>query len=106
MSFGFIAALLVIGLAVCCTYIRFKRNPLPIKFKSFDELNSVTDTARWAQRQLEASDPLRKALRQVITRLDPNPFYTAFPVFSRISAQDLACWYLSSIGSSMAKGNH
>jgi hypothetical protein len=84
--------MLAIGLLSYGVYARIKRSPLPVKFKSFDEMDSVHEVARWAQSQFGSNDPRSSPFALLATRVrpfTPGPVPT-LPFLVRISVEDLA----------------
>lgn len=89
-TYGYIFGVLAVGMVAFAVYARAKRGPLPVKFESFDELNSVADVCRWAQQQFERDDPRCKAFAVVLVHLQAATYFFSVPFTVRISAQDLA----------------
>lgn len=73
------------GLLIFAVYAQMQRNKLPVRFKTFDELNAITDVVLWAQPQIGADDPRRKRIVSLWLYL----IAAKIPIGIRISAQDL-----------------
>jgi hypothetical protein len=84
--FHFVIEALAFGLICWAIYARVKRGPLPVTFKSYDELNAVIDVAIWAQKQVDPHDERQKVLLPLRTGL---PLAWMTPALTRISAKDL-----------------
>ena len=87
----FIIEFLGIGMLCYGVYQRVNSGPLPVKFKSFDELDSLSEVARWAHTQFLSDDPRSRAFALLATRIRPAWLgFPPLPVFVRISVEDLA----------------
>jgi hypothetical protein len=62
------------------------RLKLPVCFKSCDELNAVSDIARWADKQIGADDPRKRSV--VFVRLYLSRAW--FPIGIRLDEKELA----------------
>jgi hypothetical protein len=61
------------------------RGPTPVKLTSCDELNAISDTVVWAQRQVGPDDPRRKGIAFLYVYM----VGTTFPFAVRLSTKDL-----------------
>lgn len=82
-----VSVLILAGVALTVLALSARRN-MPVKFKTFDELNSVGDVLIWARNQVAPDDPRRKALMLLFVRIPSSPLTP--PSLVRMSTQELA----------------
>ena len=75
-----------VAILIFAVYAQMKRNKLPVRFRTFDELTVVQGCVIWAWREIPADDPRRKQIAALWFWFPQ----VMIPIGTRLSAQDLA----------------